>query len=212
MELERPRLRGVLHGWAFPVSLVLGALLVASADGTREVVSATVFAVAVAVMLGVSALYHVPRWRPPVRRLMRRLDHAAIYLLIGGTYTPFGLLVLDGAWRVAVLAIVWTGAAAAIAIKVVWVDSPTWVAAALGVGLGWIGVVAFPEILRETGAGGTALLAAGGLLYTAGALVYAFQRPDPVPRVFGYHEVFHTLVIAAALCQYAAIAFFVLPA
>ena len=162
-------------------------------------------------MLGTSALYHRVLWAPKARRMMRRADHAAIYLLIAGTYTPYGLLVLEGSWRWAVLAIVWAGALAAIVQKFVWVDAPTWVAAAIGLALGWVGVVAFPEIFRDTGVTGTTLLAVGGLLYTVGAVVYACKRPDPVPRVFGYHEVFHTLVVGAALCQYAAIAFFVLP-
>ena len=182
-----------------------------SASSARALRAAAVFGACVAIMLGTSALYHRVLWAPKARRMMRRADHAAIYLLIAGTYTPYGLLVLEGRWRWAVLAIVWAGALAAIVQKFVWVDAPTWVAAAIGLALGWVGVVAFPEIFRDTGVTGTTLLAVGGLLYTVGAVVYACKRPDPVPRVFGYHEVFHTLVVGAALCQYAAIAFFVLP-
>jgi hemolysin III len=133
-----------------------------------------------------------------------------IYALIAGTYTPFGLLVLTGAWQVVVLAIVWSGAAAAMLLKLVWVDSPKWLAAAIGIALGWVGVVAFPQLAR-IGVVGMVLIVAGGVLYTAGSIVYARRRPDPAPAVFGYHELFHALVIAAAACQYAAIAFYVLP-
>jgi hemolysin III len=208
-EALRPRLRGVSHQYAFFLSLVAGAILVAAASGGREIVSAAVFAGALTVMFGVSAVYHRVSWRPPVRRWMRRLDHAAIYLLIAGTYTPFGLLVLTGAWQVTVLAIVWSGCAVAIVVKLVWVDAPKWVAAAIAIGLGWVGVVALPHLL-EAGSGPLTLLVAGGLFYTVGALVYARGRPDPAPTVFGYHELFHALVIAAAACQYAGVAFLLL--
>jgi hemolysin III len=208
-EPSRPRLRGVSHQYAFFLSLVAGTALVVAASGGREIVSAAVFAGALTAMFGVSAAYHRVTWRPPVRRWMRRLDHAAIYLLIAGTYTPFGLLVLSGAWQVSVLAIVWSGCFVAIVLKLVWVDAPKWVAAALAVALGWVGVVAFPKLL-EAGAGALVLLGLGGVFYTTGAVVYARGRPDPVPTVFGYHELFHALVIAAAACQYSAVAFFLL--
>lgn len=201
----RPSLRGVSHQYAFFLSLVAGAALVAVASGGREVASAAVFAAALAAMFGVSATYHRVLWQPAARRWMRRLDHAAIYLLIAGTYTPFALLVLPSGWAVVMLSIVWSGCAVAIALKVLWVDAPKWLAAVLAVGLGWVGVAAFPH-LAAAGTAPLVLLGAGGLMYTVGAVVYATQRPDPVPAVFGYHELFHALVIAAAACQYAAIA------
>ena len=204
-----PRLRGVSHQYAFYVALAAGAVLVAVARGTRETIAAAVFAAALAVMFGTSATYHRIRWSPSARRWMRRADHAAIYLLIAGTYTPFGLLLLDGAWRVSVLAIAWSGCLAAILIKLFWIDSPRWVGAGLGIALGWVGVVAMPAVVDQTGLTVVALLGIGGLLYTAGALVYTLHRPDPVPAVFGYHELFHALVIAAAACQYVAVATFV---
>lgn len=210
MAAVRPRLRGVLHQYAFFVSVVCGVLLVLGASGAGERVSAVVFATAVATMFGVSALYHRITWRPGPRRWMRRLDHAAIYLLIAGTYTPFGLLALSGAWRWTVLPVVWGGALAAIVLKLAWVDAPKWVAAAIAVALGWIGVVALPQLWDNAGIAGLLLLATGGVLYTGGAVVYARGRPDPYPAVFGYHELFHALVIAAAACQYAAVAGFVL--
>lgn len=207
---RRPRLRGVLHQYAFFVAVALGAALVAGADGATARVSALVFALSVAAMLGISALYHRIVWPPRTRAWMRRLDNAAIFLLIAGTYTPFGVLGLDGAWRVAVLSVVWSGCFAAIALKVAWVAAPRWVVAGLAVALGWVGVVAIPEIQRHTGFAPMTLLAIGGVFYTVGAFVYALRRPDPVPAVFGYHEVFHALVVAAAMFQYAAVAIFVL--
>ena len=205
----KPRLRGVLHEYAFFVAIAFGVVLVLTASTGRERLAAAVFAGAMIGMFGVSALYHRPNWSDRPRRWLRRLDHAMIYLLIAGTYTPFGLLVLSGAWQVTLLAIVWSGAAVAILLKFVWIDSPKWVAVVLGVALGWVGVVALPE-LTSIGVGGVTLLLAGGLLYTAGAIVYARKRPDPAPAVFGYHEVFHALVIGAAACQYAAVAIFIL--
>ena len=207
---RRPRFRGVLHQYAFFVSLLLGALLVVGARDGIERVSALVFAASVAAMLGVSALYHRVVWAPAPRRWMRRLDHAAIFLLIAGTYTPFGLVALSGAWRVVVLAIVWSGALAAIVLKVAWIDAPRWVAALVAVCLGWVGVVAVPEIHGSVGFSPLVLIAVGGLLYTAGAVIYALRRPDPLPSVFGYHELFHALVVAAAGFQYVAVALFVL--
>jgi hemolysin III len=206
----RPKFRGVTHEWAFFASLGIGAALILSASGTREHIAAAVFAGSVATMFGASALYHRVMWpTPEMRRLFAKLDHAGVYLLIAGTYTPFGLLVLDGAWRWTVLGIVWAGAVAAIALKIVWGSAPKWVAAAIGIALGWVGVVAFPQ-LAKIGVAGIVLLVAGGLCYTAGAIVYALRRPDPIPDVFGYHEIFHALVVAAAACQYVAIAFFVI--
>jgi hemolysin III len=200
----------VLHQAAFFLALVVGALLVVYADGTRETVAAAVFAAAVVGMLGASALYHRVTWSPRMRPWMRRIDHAGIYLLIAGTYTPVGLLVVHGRTRPIVLAIVWSGAVAAIVLKFVWVGAPKWLSAVTGVAVGWAGVAAMPQVVEHAGWAAFALLAAGGLAYTVGALVYAFRRPNPVPAVFGYHEVFHALTLVAVACQYVAIAFFVL--
>ncbi|HET8873819.1 MAG TPA: hemolysin III family protein [Gaiellaceae bacterium] len=206
----RPRLRGVFHQYAFFASLLLGAVLVVGSSGPAERTSAIVFATALAAMFGISALYHRITWRPRTRLWMRRLDHAAIYLLIAGTYTPFALLALTDVWRWTILPIVWGGALVAIVLKLAWVDAPKWLAVAIGIALGWIGVVALPQLWAHAGLTGVALLLAGGILYTGGAIVYARRRPDPVPAVFGYHELFHALVIAAAACQYAAVAFVLL--
>jgi hemolysin III len=207
---RRPKLRGVLHQYAFFVSLLLGVALVVGAEQGRERVAAGVFAVSVSAMLGISALYHRVIWPPGPRRWIRRLDHAAIFLLIAGTYTPFALLALDGGWRVAVLTVVWSGALASIVLKVTWIDAPRWVAAVIAVSLGWVGIFAMPKIYERAGLTALILLAIGGVLYSAGAVIYARRRPDPAPTVFGYHEIFHLLVVAAAGCQYAAVALFVL--
>lgn len=207
---RRPRLRGVIHQYAFYVSLVLGVALVVGADGARARTGAAIFAASVSTMLGISALYHRVVWPPDPRRVMRRLDHAAIFLLIAGTYTPFGLIALGGALRVAVLAVVWGGAAIAIVLPLAWADAPRWVAAVIALALGWVGVIALPQIYERAGAAGLTLLAIGGVFYTAGAIIYARRRPDPVPSVFGYHELFHALVVGAAACQYGSVAFIVL--
>ena len=204
----RPLLRGMLHQAGFVVACVVGAVFVSAVDG-RRLVAAAVFAASAAAMLGASALYHRVMWGARARPWMRRLDHAGIYLLIAGTYTPVGLLALHGSLQHVVLAVVWTGAGAAILIKLCWVGSPKWLSAALGLALGWVGIVAMPQIARNAGPAAVALLAAGGLAYTVGAVVYARRRPDPLPAVFGYHEMFHALTLVALACQYVAIAFFV---
>ncbi len=205
----KPRLRGVFHLYGFVVFAVLGALLVAMAPGGRERVAAAAFGGALVLTFGVSALYHRGDWRPSARRVMRRLDHASIYLLIAGTYTPYGLLVLSGAWQLSILGVVWIGAALAIVQRVFWLDAPRWVPVASGIFLGWIGILVLPQIIEASGFWGTFLVAAGGVFYTLGAVVYAIQRPNFVPTVFGFHELFHVLTVLAASCQFAAIALLV---
>jgi hemolysin III len=205
---DRPLLRGVLHQAAFSISLVVGTLLIVEADGARRHVAAAAFAGSVALCFGASALYHRVIWTPSVRMWMRRIDHAGVYLLIAGTYTAVCLLGLSGAWRWSVLAIVWTGAGAAIVLKFAWVSAPKWLAALIGISLGWVGVAAIPQLVAHLDPAAVGLLLAGGLLYTVGGVVYARGRPDPKPAVFGYHEVFHALTIVAVACQYVAIAFF----
>ncbi len=209
----KPRLRGVSHEFAFFVSLFLGAGLIIAAKTPEATLAVAIYAVSLSALLGTSALYHRVNWsRPNVRRWMRRLDHSMIFFLIAGTYTPFALLVLDGPLADAVLVVVWLGAIAGAIVEMVWIEHPKWVAALIYMSLGWVAAIAFPGLWDEMGAAGTLLVAIGGILYTAGAVVYATQRPNPNPRVFGYHEVFHLLVIAAAAAHFAAIAFFALPA
>jgi hemolysin III len=185
---------------------VLGAVLVSASSGGRERLAAAAFAGCLVLTFGVSSLYHRVDWRPAARRVMRRLDHASIYLLIAGTYTPYGLLVLSGAWQFSVLGVVWIGAALAIVQRLFWLDAPRWVPVSAGIFLGWVGVVAVPQIVEAAGVPGTLLVAAGGVLYTAGAIVYALQRPNLAPSVFGFHELFHVLTVLAAACQFAAVA------
>lgn len=210
--VDRPLLRGVFHQIAFSASLVVGTLLVVGAEGARRHVAAAVFAGAVAACFGTSALYHRITWTPRLRLWMRRVDHAGVYLLIAGTYTPVCLLVLTGTWRWAVATVVWAGAAAAALLKFVWVAAPKWLAVAIGIVLGWVGVAVLPQLATRLNPAAVALLGIGGLVYTAGAIVYARRRPDPLPAVFGYHELFHLLTLIAVSCQYVAIAFFIIHA
>jgi hemolysin III len=210
-ELPRPRFRGVSHQYAFFASLITGAVLVLVAPTRRATTAAAIYAASVSGLFGASALYHRITWRPATRRWMRRLDHSMIFVLIAGTYTPFGLLVLNGTLATVVLGIVWFGALAGVVMKLAWVDAPKWLMAAIYLALGWVGAATIPQMLSRAGVGAVVLLAAGGLLYSAGAVVYALRRPDPRPKVFGYHEIFHALVIAAAALQYAVVAFYVIP-
>ena len=207
--IARPRLRGVFHLYAFYAAIAIGSLLVAFAPGGRPRFAALIFALAVIGMFGASALHHRVTWKERGYRWSRRIDHAGIFLLIAGTYTPFALLVLDGAWSITILAVVWGGALAAILFKFLWVDAPKWLGAALAIALGWVAVVVFPQLIEGVGWSGSSLVLAGGLLYTAGGVVYAMRRPNPLPAVFGYHEIFHVLVVAAVALQYAVVAFWV---
>lgn len=212
LALVKPKLRGVSHQWAFFVSLGLGAALIVLAKTPKATFAVAIYAVSLSALLGTSALYHRVNWkRSSVRLWMRRLDHSMIFFLIAGTYTPFALLVLHGALASAILVIVWTGAIAGAIVEMVWIHHPKWVAALIYMSLGWVAAVAFPELWSAIGVAGTLLVAAGGLLYTAGAVVYATQRPNPNPAIFGYHEVFHLFVIAAAVAHFSAVAFFALP-
>jgi hemolysin III len=209
----KPRLRGVSHEWAFFTSLGLGAALVIAAETPTATLAVAVYAISLSALLGTSALYHRVNWsRPSVRQWMRRLDHSMIFFLIAGTYTPFALLVLDGPLADAILAVVWIGAIAGALVEMIWIDHPKWVAATIYLSLGWVAVAAFPQMWEAMGITGMLLVGGGGLLYTAGAVVYATQRPNPSPAVFGYHEIFHLFVIAAAGFHFAAVALFALPA
>ena len=160
-------------------------------------------------MLGTSALYHRVTWDSRRRLWMRRADHAAIFVLIAGTYTPVALISLHGAWHTTVLAVVWSGALIAAVAKICWVGAPKWLSVVVGITLGWVGVATLPQLAHNAGLGAVCLLVAGGVAYTGGAVVYAFRRPDPLPRVFGYHELFHALTIVALACQYVAVGVFV---
>jgi hemolysin III len=210
-ELSKPLLRGVFHQWAFFAAFAAGLVLVALADGMRERLASWVYAVALAAMFGASAIYHRVNWRTPARRAWaRRLDHSTIFIFIAGTYTPFALLAFEGASAAVLLTVVWTGAIFGLAVNLCWIDAPKWVAALGYLAVGWVGVVATPQMFSRLGVAATVLLLVGGVLYTMGAVIYSLRRPDPFPTVFGFHEVFHVLVIAAAAAQFVAVSLVVL--
>jgi hemolysin III len=207
----KPKLRGVSHQYAFFASLGCGVALILAASDGRARVAASIYAAAVSALFGTSALYHRVTWRPNARRWMRRLDHSMIFVLIAGTYTPVALLALKGSLATTILIVLWAGALGGGVFKLLWIDGPKWVFATVYVALGLVSAAVFGELPAAIGWLGVAGLALGGLLYVLGALVYASERPNPWPKVFGYHEVFHALVIAAAALQYAVIAFAVIP-
>jgi hemolysin III len=209
----KPRLRGVSHEWAFFTSLGLGGALVIAAQGTKATIAVAIYAASLSALFGVSALYHRITWRrPAVRQWMRRLDHTMIFFLIAGTVTPFALLVLEPPLATTLLIAVWAGALAGTVVELIWVHHPKWVAAIVYIAVGMIGAIGYPAIVAEAGIVAGILIAGGGALYATGAIIYATGRPDPNPAVFGYHEIFHVLVIAAAAAHFAAIALFALPA
>jgi len=204
----KPVLRGWLHLVWFGASLVAGTVLVARAHGAVRITALAIYAVSVSAMFGISALYHRGTWTAGWNRRLQRLDHAMIFLLIAGTATPAFLLASSGTFRLACLITMWALTVTAAAVRLAWMSAPELVAGSTFVGLGWVAILALPDVWTRAGAAAGVLMVSGGLLYTAGALSYHRRRPDPYPAVFGYHEVFHALVCAAAACQYAAIALF----
>ena len=207
----KPKFRGVSHEWAFFLSLGLGISLLMIADTPKKSLAVGIYAISLCALFGVSALYHRVNWKSvKSRMMMRRLDHSMIFLLIAGTVTPFALLNLTGTWSTAILIAVWSAAIVGIIVELLWISSPKWVSAAMYVAVGWIGAVAFPQIVGTAGVWAGLLIATGGILYTVGAVVYATGRPNPSPTYFGYHEVFHLFVIGAAALHFAAVAMFAL--
>ena len=202
---DKPLLRGVSHEVAAALALSAWVALAVLAPGARARLAANVYGASLFSLFAASALYHRPRWPRRARKWLRRVDHSAIFLLIAGSYTPFCLL-LPPSRGLPMLAVAWAGAALGIAQAVFWVGAPRAVSVALYLVLGWLVVPLVPALRATLGAPAVVLLAAGGVLYTLGAVVYAARRPDPFPRVFGYHEVFHAMVIAAAACQLAVVA------
>jgi hemolysin III len=207
-----PGLRGVSHAWAFWCALVAGSVLALYAPSAEARAAAVVYGAGMCALFAASGLYHRWRWDPRWRPLLRRIDHSAIYVFIAASYTPVALLVLSGTLQTVVLASVWAGAAGGVALSVAWITAPRVLVAASYLALGWVSIVAMPELAGRLGVAPFALFAAGGLLYSVGAGVYALRRPNPWPRTFGFHEVFHALVILAAVTHYVAIAGWVIPA
>jgi hemolysin III len=208
--LPRPLLRGLLHLGTFVVAVGLGVTLVLVA-GRQDAAAFAIYGLAVAGLFGVSALYHRGRWQPVVRARLQRIDHAMIFVLIAGTYTPVCVYVLDGVLGAALLALVWTGALTAVVLELRPTPVSRGLLVVLSIGLGWLALPAAPAVVDELGWVAAALIGLGGVLYTVGAVVYARRRPDPLPAVFGFHEVFHALTIGGAGLHYAVIAFWVLP-
>ena len=204
----KPRLRGVSHQFACFVALGAGAVLVALAPVGAKLATA-IYALALVSLFAISALYHRPTWSASARQRMRRLDHASIFLLIAGTYTPFCALGLDAEIGPRLLGIVWAGALAGICQSLFWIQAPKVLVTLIYLVLGWALVPYTPELWRTVGPPGLILIVVGGVLYSVGAVIYALRRPDPLPQVFGYHEIFHALVIAASVCHFAAIIFVV---
>jgi hemolysin III len=207
-----PLLRGVLHAWAFWFALAAAAALVALAPAGTARVAALVYGAGLCLMLAASALYHRLKCSPHVRTLLCRVDHSAIYVFTAASYTPVALLVLEGTARWAVLGSVWAGALGGVALSVAWVTAPRLLFAVSYVALGWVIVIALPQLLAKLDLAPILLFAAGGLLYWAGAVIYATRWPDPWPRTFGFHEIFHALVVAAAVIHFVAMAGWVIPA
>ncbi len=208
----KPRLRGVLHEYAFFISLACGVALILGASDGRARLASAIYAVAVSALFGTSAVYHRVNWRrPSARRWMRRLDHSMIFVMIAGTYTPVALLALKGSLANAILIVLWAGAVGGAIFKLLWIDAPKPLFAAVYALLGLTTAAVLGELPSAIGWLGMAGLVCGGLLYLLGAVVYTSGRPNPWPKVFGYHEVFHALTILAAALQYAVIAFAVLP-
>jgi hemolysin III len=209
--VERPHLRGVFHLVAFVGAIVAGVALAVLADGGLATFSAWVYGLALAAMFGASALYHRFPWRSESGRLWaRRADHSAIFVFIAGTYTPFALLAFEGPTRWIVLAFAWGGALLGLALNMAWIEGPRWLTTAAYIAVGWVGVIAVPQMIANVGVAGTVLVIVGGMLYTLGAVTYAAKRPNPFPRWMGFHEVFHLLVVAAAVVQFVAVSLIVL--
>ena len=198
----KPRLRGWIHAATAPLTLAAGIVLVVLSPTATSRIGSAVFATSALVLFTVSAIYHRGTWSPRVWRLLRRLDHANIFLLIAGSYTPFTLLLLEGSERVVLLSVVWTGAILGVAFRVLWNDAPRWLHTPVYMALGWAAVFYLGDFVQSASTAVLVLMALGGGLYTLGGIVYGFRKPDPFPRWFGFHEVFHALTIVAFVSHY----------
>ncbi|GII92897.1 PAQR family membrane homeostasis protein TrhA [Sinosporangium siamense] len=203
--LYKPRLRGWLHAGTLPAALVAGFVLVALGPTLQSRIAAAIYAVTSGLLFGVSATYHRGTLSPRLAEAFRRVDHANIYLIIAGTYTPFALLALDGVARLTLLIVIWTGAIAGVFFRVVWIGAPRWLYTALYIALGWTAIFVVPQLLDGAGIAAVVLVIIGGILYSAGGVIYGLRRPDPSPLWFGYHEVFHSFTVAAYVIQYIAV-------
>ena len=201
----KPQLRGWLHLGTFPLALAAGIVLIALAPTADSRASAAVFAVTAFLLFGTSAVYHRGRWSPKVRMLLKRMDHSNIFLIIAGSYTPFAVTLLPHDRARTLLIIVWSGAIAGVLFRVFWTGAPRWLYTPVYVALGWVAVIYLPDFLHRGGVAVLVLIVVGGALYSLGAVVYALKRPDPSPRWFGFHEIFHTCTVAAFVVHYIAV-------
>ena len=202
-EEKKPAWRGWIHAATFPITIAAGIVLIVLAHGTVAKWAAAVFMACSMILFGISALYHRFNWKPKTKQVFRRLDHANIFLLIAGTYTPIALLALPREKGLILLSAVWAGALLGIGFRVFWIGAPRWLYVLLYVALGWAAVMYVVDIAHANIAA-MVLVIVGGLLYTVGAAVYGFKRPNPVPGVFGFHEIFHSLTVLAFLCHWTA--------
>ena len=203
--LEKPKLRGVLHQYGFFLSLFAGAWLLLMTEGRRELLTILVYSLGLSALLGTSALYHRINWSEQPRMQMRRLDRTMIFVLIASTYTPFGVLAFDGDKNRFVLWALWIFVAIGFVINFLWGKAPKWLIASLYIGVGWLVALMLPEYQSQTGPTISGLMLAGGISYTVGAVFYALKRPNLVPFVFGYHELFHSFVLLGAAAHYLAV-------
>ena len=201
----KPKLRGWLHAGMFPAALVSGVALTACAQSARGRIACAIYTLTACALFGVSALYHRGNWGPRLSGILRRLDHANIFLIIAGTYTPLTILLLPGGTSELLLWLVWAGALAGIAFRVFWVGAPRWLYTPCYIALGWVAVFFLPDFLRTGGVAVLVCVITGGVLYSTGAAVYGFKRPNPSPRWFGFHEVFHSFTLAAFIVHYVGI-------
>jgi hemolysin III len=204
--LDIPRLRGVTHAYAFWCALVAAVTLIALTPGGVPRVAAAVYGAGLCALFGGSGLYHRWRWHPRWRPILRRIDHSTIYVFIAACYTPVALLILDGAIKWVVLGVVWVGAALGVVFSIAWINAPRALCSATYVLLGWVALLCVPQLNEALPLAPLILIAAGGLLYTVGAVIFALGRPNPWPRTFGFHEIFHVFVILAAVAHFVAMA------
>ena len=207
--VEKPRWRGRIHLGAFVVSIPAGLALVLLSQGVSAHVAAALFALSLAGLFGTSAIYHTGNWAPQVRARLQRMDHAMIFVLIAGSYTPLTLLALQPAWGIALLVVVWTVAVIGVTLALARFEALHRAGGYLYIGMGWIVVLALPAVVQSLGPSELLLLFAGGVLYTLGAIGLRLQRPNPRPLVFGYHEVWHAMTVAAAVCHFTLVAMLV---
>lgn len=204
-EVIKPKLRGWLHLGAFPASVIAGIVLVTLAPGTRATLACAIFAISGSLLFGVSALYHRGNWGPRTREILKRLDHANIFLIIAGSYTPFALLDLSEERGALMLWIVWTGAALGVTLRSIWIHAARWMSAPVYIALGWTAVFFVPDLIRNAGVAAFVLLVVGGVFYSIGGLIYGIKRPNPSPRWFGFHEVFHLCTVIGWIVHYIAV-------